>query len=384
MIQLQGKHYRTGQPITLSADRVIRSIEPAPANVRGWLAPALFDLQVNGCMGVNFSNEKLTVDEVRQVVGHCRKHGLGGLLPTLISNSFEAIRHGMETIRRAVEADPVVAASVPGIHLEGPYLSELDGSRGAHPARHIRPPSWHEFCRWQEAAGGRIRLVTLAPEKEGALRFIEKLVEHGVVVSLGHTAATPRTIREAIRAGARLSTHLGNGCQAMLPRHESYLWEQLASDDLWASLITDSHHLPPALVKIFQRVKGNDRLIITCDASSLAGLPPGRYREWETDIEILPIGKIVVPHLGVMAGSWAFTEDCVSNMAAFTGIPLADAIDLAGAQPRKLLGLPPVRLEPGMPADLLHYDVDERGMLIVRQLIVAGSPESGANATPLS
>src|SRR5262249_29613719 len=173
----------------------------------------------------------------------------GGLCTTVITNAFDALVHGLSTIRRAREIDRDVARAVPAIHLEGPYISPEDGPRGAHPRRHVRPPDWDEFQRLQEAAGGLIRLVTLAPEHEVAIRFIEQLVAWGVVVSIGHTGATASQIREAISAGARLSTHLGNGCHAMLPRHDNYIWEQLAADELWASIICDGHHLPPAVVR---------------------------------------------------------------------------------------------------------------------------------------
>src|SRR5207302_8584582 len=134
-------------------------------------------------------------------------HGIGGFCPTLVTNALPALVHGLTTIRRAREIYPEVAASVPAIHLEGPYISAEDGPRGAHPRQHVRPPDGDEFRRLQEAAGGLIRLVTLAPEHEGALPFIEQLVGSGVVVALGHTAAKGPRIRDAIRAGARLSTH---------------------------------------------------------------------------------------------------------------------------------------------------------------------------------
>ena len=195
-----------------------------------------------------------------------------------------------------------------------------DGPRGAHPQRHVRPPDWDEFRRLQDAAGGRIRLVTLAPEHDGALPFIERLTAAGVVVALGHTAASGERIRDAVRAGARLSTHLGNGSHAVLPRHDNYIWEQLADDGLWASLICDGHHLPPSVVRCIVRVKTPARTILTCDASSLAGLPPGRYREWDQDFEVLPAGKVVVPGTSYLAGSWAFTDLCVGNVIRFAGV----------------------------------------------------------------
>lgn len=276
--RIRARHYITGKPVEISCvDGKIASIAPIDAQVldAGWVAPALFDLQVNGCDGHSFNSEKLTVDSVAHVVGVCRQHGIGGICPTLVTNSFAGLAHGMATIRSACEQDRALAAAVPAIHLEGPYISREDGPRGAHPKQHVRPPDWDEFRRLQDAAGGLIRLHTLAPEHDGAIVFIEKLVGSGVVVALGHTAATPAQLRDAVKAGAKLSTHLGNGSHAVLPRHENYIWEQLANDDLWASVICDGHHLPPSVVKVMLRVKTPARTVLTCDASSLAG---GRRR----------------------------------------------------------------------------------------------------------
>jgi N-acetylglucosamine-6-phosphate deacetylase len=360
-MRVRARHYATGIPLEIVCDRgVISSLGP-PTQARadleaGWVAPALFDLQVNGCGGQSFNSDQLTIDSVHQVVETCRRHGIGGLCPTLITNSFAALAHGMRTICRARVSDPELAWAIPAIHLEGPYLSSEDGPRGAHPREHIRPPDWDEFCRLQEAAEGLIRLVTLAPEWDGALRFIEQAVASGVVAALGHTGATGPRLRDAIAAGARLSTHLGNGSHALLPRHDNYVWEQLAADELLASLICDGHHLPPAVVRCMVRVKTPARTILTCDASSLAGLPPGSYQEWGQTLEIQASGKIVVAGTGYLAGSGVFTDACVGNVIRFAGVSLAEAVDMAGARPRQLLGLPPRRLEAAQPADLVLFD----------------------------
>jgi N-acetylglucosamine-6-phosphate deacetylase len=376
-MRLRARHYATGRlvDVVLGQGR-IAAIEPpaaaAPDLSAGWVAPALFDLQINGCDGHSFNSERLSADGVRHVAAACRRHGLGAFCPTLVTNSFAALSHGLVTLRRACEADPDVARSVPAIHLEGPYISAEDGPRGAHPRQHVRPPNWDEFRRLQDAAGGRIRLVTLAPEHDGALEFIERLTASGGVVALGHTAAAPERIRDAVRAGARLSTHLGNGAHAVLPRHPNYIWDQLAEDGLWASLICDGHHLPPSVVRCIVRVKAPARTVLTCDASSLAGLPPGRYREWEQEFEVVPQGKVVVAGTGYLAGSWAFTDVCVGNVMRFAGVSLADAVDMAGARPRELLGLPPRRLEVGQPAELILFDWQEGGDFRVCATILGG------------
>lgn len=286
-----------------------------------------------------------------------------------MTNSHEALIHGLTTLRRAVESDPDLARALPAIHVEGPYLSPEDGPRGAHPRQHIRPPDWDEFRQFQDAAGGLIRLMTLAPEHEGALAFIERLAASGVVVALGHTAATGPRIRDATSAGARLSTHLGNGSHAMLPRHENYIWEQLADDRLWASIIADGHHLPASVVKCIVRVKTPARTVLTCDASPLAGLPPGRYSQWGQDFDILPSNKVVVAGTPYLAGSGAFADRCVGNAIPFAGVSLADAVDMAGARPRELLGLPARRLEVGMPAELMLFDWAEGEEFRVQQVV---------------
>jgi N-acetylglucosamine-6-phosphate deacetylase len=301
----------------------------------------------------------------------CRAHGIGSFCPTLITNSFAALQHGFAVLRRMRETASALARAMPLFHLEGPYISGEDGPRGAHPCAHVRPPDWDEFQRLQEAAGGHIGLVTLAPERQDALPFIERLVQHGVAVALGHTAAEPAVIRDAVRAGAKLSTHLGNGCHQMVHRHHNCLWEQLAADDLWASIICDGHHLPPALILCIVRIKSPARLILTCDSSSLAGLPPGRYREWDQEFDVLPEGKIVVPGQGLLAGSWAFTDRCLGHAMRCTGLSLADAVSLATVQPRRLLGLPTPTLAVGEPADLVLFDLDAGRNLIVRQTITA-------------
>jgi N-acetylglucosamine-6-phosphate deacetylase len=376
-MRIHACHYQTGAPVEIVCDRGrIQSLGAPgsrPADVQaGWVAPALFDLQINGCDGQSFNSERLTRDTVRHVVATCRRHGIGALCPTLVTNAFPALAHGLTTLRQACEADADLAGALAAFHLEGPYISPEDGPRGAHPRQHVRPPDWDEFCRLQDAAGGRIRLVTLAPEQEGALRFIEKLTAAGIVVALGHTAASGIRIREAISAGARLSTHLGNGCHAVLPRHENYIWEQLAADELWASIICDGHHLPPAVIRCIVRVKTAARTILTCDASTLAGMPLGRYREWDQEFEVLPSGKIVVPGTSYLAGSWAFTDQCIGNAIRSAGLSLAEALDMAGARPRQLLGLPPRRLQAGEPADLVIFEWEDGGPFRVTATVIAG------------
>jgi N-acetylglucosamine-6-phosphate deacetylase len=367
---LIARHYATGEPVEVEyANGTIVRVSPAAGDVDGWVAPALFDLQINGCRGISFNSPTLTVEQVRTVVDECRRHGIGGLLPTLVTNSAAALTHGFMTLRKAIETDAVIAAAVPGFHLEGPYIAAEDGPRGAHPREHVRDPDPGEFRRWQDAADGRIRLVTLAPERPGALRIVEDLTKAGVVVAIGHTAATPAQIRDAVAAGATLSTHLGNGSHAALSRHDNYVWEQLAADGLWASIIPDGFHLPDSLIKVILKVKTPARTIITCDASTLAGLPPGRYREWDTEFEVQPGGKVVVPGTPFLAGSGVFADRCIPVVMRAAGVSLRDAIDMASARPRELLGLPSWKLGAGCSTPLMLFDWEPGGAFVVREVV---------------
>jgi N-acetylglucosamine-6-phosphate deacetylase len=367
---LHAKHYATGRPVAVTVeDGRITAVAESDLNPTRWVAPAFLDPQINGCLGISFNSPSLTVEQVRTVADTCRSHGVGAFLPTLITNSFDAIRHGFETLERARTADPDLRRRIPGYHLEGPYLSGDDGPRGAHPKEFVRDPDWDEFRRWQDAAGGNIRMVTVAPERASAVPFIEKLAASGVVVAIGHTAATGAQVRDAVRAGARTSTHLGNGSHAVLPRHENYIWEQLANDDLWASIIADGHHLPPAVVKCIVRAKGVDRTLLTCDAGSLAGMPPGKYREWGADLDVLPSGKIVVAGTPYLAGSGHFTDACVANVIRFAGVSLAEAVDMASARPRQLLGLTVPTIEAGRSAELVLFDWEPDGDLRVLEVL---------------
>jgi N-acetylglucosamine-6-phosphate deacetylase len=270
--------------------------------------------------------------------------------------------HGLRTIAAACEADPEVATQIAGIHLEGPFLSERDGYRGAHPAQSIRDPDWELFKEFQRACSGRIVLITLAPERPGSIDFIQRVCEAGVVVALGHTAADGATIQGAVQAGARLSTHLGNGIASPLPRHPNPIWEQAGIDRLSASFIADGHHLDMITLRVLARAKGSTRTILVSDASSLAGLPPGDYGEWAVD----PSGKIVVAGTPYLAGSNQGLETGLRHLLDTTGWPLDQVINTVTANPSLLLDQRPPRLEAGEPANLvLLRQNDDVGLQLV-------------------
>lgn len=373
----------TGDVVTLLlAEGRIAHIEAgADADAFGspdlWLSAGFFDLQINGYGGHDFnqgvwSSAEEVVQDFAPLFESLARSGTALLCPTLITNSYSAIQAGLKAISTALEANPRWAQRVPGIHLEGPYLASEDGPRGAHPLEHIRDPDWDEFQRFQEAAGGRIRLCTLAPERAGALAFIEKLVLSGVMVALGHTAAEPSVIRDAVLAGARMSTHLGNGAHSQIRRHPNYIWEQLAHDELYASLIVDGHHLPASVVKAFARVKGPERLALVSDAVALGGLPPGIYSNGQH--EVLPSGKVVLAGTPYLAGAGHLLDTCVANMLRFSDFTVAQATRCASAIPARILGLEgrKGRLQVGYDADITLFRTRETGPLEIAGTLCGG------------
>ena len=338
------------------------------------LLPGFIDIQVNGFGGYDLNREGVTLDDVAGVARALWPCGVTRFCPTICTESRERIIAALQTIAQACEQIPWVARAVLGVHVEGPYISPEDGPRGAHPRRHVRLPAWDEFKAFQEAAQGRICMVTLAPELPGASEFIERLLGEGIIPAIGHTAASRAELLAAVRAGARISTHLGNGSHAMIPRHHNYIWEQLALDDLWASLIVDGHHLPPAVVKVFVRAKGPQRCVLTSDAVWLAGLSPGTYQLLDSAVELTPERKVQLVGTPYLAGSAIDLAAAVGNAVAFAGVDLEQAVRMASRQPALLLRRSDLgALTPGSAADLVvaswHADA---ARLVVIKTIVAG------------
>jgi len=294
-------------------------------------SPGFFDLQLNGYGGVDFNDPAVTPEAVSRALDTLLDTGVTRCLPTIITSSFE----GFAACARAVVASDHPANA--GIHMEGPYISPEDGPRGAHPREWTREASLDDFQRRQEAAGGRIRLVTLAPEVPGALDLIEHLVGAGVRVAIGHSGASNAAIADAVSAGATMSTHLGNGCSDILPRHPNVIWSQLAEDRLLAGLIVDGIHLPPEMVKSMVRAKTLDRCILVTDAVTCAGCPPGRYQLGHLEVELSPEGRVWSPTSGTLAGSALLLPNGVANLCRFTGLGIEDALPLASIRPAAYL-----------------------------------------------
>jgi N-acetylglucosamine-6-phosphate deacetylase len=302
------------------------------------MAP-FFDLQVNGFAGIDFQDATLRQDDLRRAVDALQRHRTGGILLTLITDRIDALAAKLAQVERYRAADPVIAAMVVGYHLEGPHLSALPGYHGAHPRELMTPPDRAGFDRLQAAAGGNIRLITLAPELPGSSEYIRHVTAAGVRVAIGHSAASETEIDAAIAAGLTLCTHLGNGVPLELPRHDNIIQRLLARDELTAVFIPDGLHIPPAVLRNFVRAKLPAKVLFTTDCMAAAGAGPGRYRIGRLEIEVGADGVVREPGQHNFAGSSLTMDRAAANAGTWLGWTDAEVAAACGQRVRAALGL---------------------------------------------
>lgn len=269
----------------------------------------------------------------------------------------------------------LVEGAIPAVHLEGPHISDIDGFRGAHPKEDVRPPDLAEFFRWQQASGGLVGMITVSPHFPGIENYIAAVTKHGVVVALGHTHAEPEQIRRAVDAGARLSTHLGNGIAAFIDRHRNAIWTQLADDRLSCAMIADGHHLPDDVLKTFVRAKGVARTILVSDTVALGGMPPGTYTApIGGEVRLDPNGRLALAGTDYLAGATLPLKDSIPRICAVAGLSLADALAMATVNPGRFAGGRGV-LEAGARADLIRFTIDEASSRLQIQTVITSGRE---------
>ncbi|QOR71125.1 amidohydrolase family protein [Ruania alkalisoli] len=310
------------------------------SGIRQMTYPGLVDLQVNGYGGLDLNAPDADTDLVIALTRALWTEGTTTYLPTLVTAPEPQLLATLRAIAEARRRDPLVAHSIPGVHVEGPSLNADDGPRGAHDARHLRDPDLAELERWQEASDGLVRIVTLAPERDGALEYIRGATAQGVRVSIGHCAPTPDQVHEAAAAGASLATHLGNGTYPQLPRHPNHLWAQLAEDRLTAMVIPDGHHLPADVLTVFLRATAPDRCIFTSDSVALAGAEPGEYRTpVGGSVTVSGDGRLTLAGTDLLAGSGRSLRACLDWAREHLPFEEEDLVAAATDRPAALLGL---------------------------------------------
>jgi N-acetylglucosamine-6-phosphate deacetylase len=358
-LKCSGRDAISGEAITIEFNDVIQHLNPAflndlPEDV--YIAPGFIDIQVNGFAGVDYNSPEASHEEIGRSLRAMFSTGVARCFPTVITGDPRIMLGALRNLASAREKLPEGPA-MEAFHVEGPHISPEDGPRGAHPLRWVRPPDLDEYKRWQEAANGNVRLVTLSPEWPEAPKYIDALGRDGVVTSIGHTKATAEQIQDAVAAGASLSTHIGNGAHAVMQRHPNYIWEQLAEDRLNATMIVDGIHIGKAFLKVALRAKGIERSVLITDAVMPAMCPPGRYKLGEVEVELHEDQSVRMLGGTRLAGSSLRMDRGIENLMKIAGLTLAEAITMATTNAARAgrVGGRIRGLQPGSRADVVKF-----------------------------
>jgi N-acetylglucosamine-6-phosphate deacetylase len=332
-------------PLIAVKDGHITSIQAGEPASRGdsaygfpaaMLVPAYVNIHVHGAAGHDVMEG--TPQALQAVGASLAGHGVGGFYPTTVTSSAEKTLRALEMIAGVIEEGLSAEAAAPlGIHLEGPFLSTA--KRGVHPAALLLQPSLSLFDRFWQAARGQIRIMTIAPELPTALELIEHASNLGVVCSLGHSDATLLQAESGFRAGARSATHTFNAMRSLDHRDPGVAAYVLDNDALFAEIVCDGIHVDPAMIRLFFKAKGAEKSILITDGIGATGMPDGRYKLGDLDVEVANGRCTSAGAPGVLAGSVLTMDQAVRNFAVFTGASLAVSAQLAGRNPATLMGL---------------------------------------------
>ena len=340
--EISAWHYATRQPVHVRwRDGVITHVEAAasapPHDL--WLAPSLFDLQINGFAGVDFQQDGLTGEDLLHATRRLRAAGCTRYLLTLITDDWHALTVRLRHLRALRAQSAELQSAIAGWHIEGPFLSAEPGFHGAHdPARMVDPTLEH-FLELRSVTGEDLLLLTVSPERRGVLDVIELAVSRGAKVSLGHTDAPARILGAAIKAGATGFTHLGNGCPRELDRHDNILWRVLDTPGLTVSLIPDRIHVSPPFFRLVHRVLNPSAIYYTTDAMAAASAPPGHYKLGRLEVEVGADQIVRQPGKTNFAGSAAQPIDTVFHAAEMLGCAWQEAWPHFSEVPAKFMGL---------------------------------------------
>jgi len=327
-------------------------------------APGLIDTQLNGAFGHSFSN--CSALQVAEVGRKLLAYGVTGYLPTLISLPHKTTLRGIRTL---VDAERIPGgAKILGIHLEGPFLAPK--RNGAHLLANLRLPTLGEFTEYRKAAEGLLKMMTLAPERKGALAVIREGTRRGVIMSAGHSEASAAQIAEAVtKGGLRHVTHVFNAMPSIHHREETILNAALLLDRLSCGFIYDRDHISSGPATLLLKLKPPGQLVLVSDAVSAMGLPDGELRQ-DGDVYVIKNGVVRVKANGRLAGSATSILDGVRRLIEDTGIAPHRALSLATHAPARLLGLEGRKgvLKPGADADVILLDRS----LMVKMTFVGG------------
>lgn len=369
--EIKARHCQTGEPVSVSwEDGVITRVSSAAAEVPHnlWVAPALFDLQVNGYAGVDFQQDGLTTRDLLHAARMLRRDGCTRFLLTLITDDWTALTARLEHLKSVRSQEPELGSAIAGWHIEGPFLSSEPGFHGAHDPAKMLDPTPERIRKLRKLTGEDPVLLTMAPERRNAIESIRFARSLEMQVSLGHTNASVELLKQAVDAGATAFTHLGNGCHATLDRHDNILWRVFETAGLTVTLIPDGIHVSPPLFRLVHRILPGNSVTYVTDAMSAAGASPGTYSLGKDRFEVGTNRVVRRPGSAYFAGS---SLRPVEGMRVAAGMLRTNwqACWQRGAEvSARLMGLRS-GLEPGNPAELSLLEEDENQKLTVVQTI---------------
>lgn len=335
-------HYQTQRPVCVRwREGMITEVSGAtttpPEDL--WVAPGLFDLQVNGFAGVDFQQDGLSEEDLLTAARGLRTHGCTRFLLTLITDSWPELTSRLRRLRELRANCPELQAAIAGWHVEGPFLSAEPGFHGAHDKELMMDPRPEHIHELRDLTGQDPLLLTLAPEREGGIEAIELAHSLGIRVSLGHTNATAATLQRSVAAGATGFTHLGNGCAALLDRHDNILWRVFETPGLTVSLIPDRTHVSPALFRIMHRQLGDKSIYYVTDSMAAGGAPPGRYQLGRLELKVGEDRVVRQPGSCYLAGSALNPVAGVEFAAQMLGCAWQDCWQRFSDFPARFMGL---------------------------------------------
>lgn len=297
------------------------------------------DLQFNGYVGVDFNQDALNADDFHRVFEALEADGVGGVLPTIITEQMDRMVERIQRVVALSRQDPLAAKRVPGLHVEGPFLSDEPIFHGAHPVDALRPANPEDARRLVDAGEGLVKLVTLAPERDEGFRTTRWLADQGITVSAGHTNASLETLRGAIDAGLTMVTHLGNGCPGQLHRHDNIVQRALAlAEHLWLCFIGDGVHVPFFALGNYLKLAG-ERAIMVTDAMPAAGLGQGTFRIGRWTVEVGEDMAAWAPGRAHLLGAVVTMAQTATNLSDQLGLSRERILELLVTNPRKSIGL---------------------------------------------
>jgi len=299
-----------------------------------------FDIQVNGYGGLDFHKDVITGEELHACCERLQKDGVTGIFATITTDAIPVMARRLAQLVKLRAQDPFVQQMIPGLHIEGPFINENAGYRGAHPADAIHPANVEEMKQLLDAGGGLVRLVTLAPERDPGWKTTKFLANQNIVVSAGHTDASLADLNAAIDAGLSMFTHLGNGCLMQMHRHDNIIQRALSlAGKLWLCFIADGVHVPFFALKNYLKAVGLDRTIVTTDAAAPAGLGPGTYTLGRWTVVAGEDMALWAPDRSHLVGSGIFMPKVEDNLRRHLALSDDSIRKLICDNPRRAFGL---------------------------------------------